>query len=191
MPASHGLPGDLVQFRAPLFVLLALVGVVLLIACANLAGLSLGRAPARRREMVTRASIGASRPRLIRQMLAESLLIAMVGGVLSIPCWMCRGSGWRQLVGRRCKGFPGALTHKICCAIASRSVRCESVAGGIPGPTTKSAGTCAFAEAETIPSQQFRESVSFSRFDFVSPMHRPAFRFGIQAIAVPSLRRSG
>lgn len=83
--ASQGLPGDLVQFRAPLFVLLALVSVVLQIACANLAGLLLARAMARRRELVIRASIGASRPRLIRQMLAENLLIAMLGGLLSIP----------------------------------------------------------------------------------------------------------
>jgi predicted permease len=85
LPASSGLPGDLVQFQAPLFVLLALVAVVLLIACANLAGLLMARATARRRELVTRASIGASRPRLVRQMLAESLLIAMLGGVLSLP----------------------------------------------------------------------------------------------------------
>lgn len=85
MHASQGIPDDLVQFRTPLFVLLALFGVVLLIACANVAGLLLARAIVRSREMTIRASVGASRQRLIRQMLAESLLMAVLGGMLSIP----------------------------------------------------------------------------------------------------------
>ena len=68
----------------PLYVLLAMVGVLLAIACGNVAGLLLARAAGRAREMAIRQSIGAGRARLVRQMIAESFLLALGGGVFGI-----------------------------------------------------------------------------------------------------------
>jgi putative ABC transport system permease protein len=150
-PAQNGFSQLRKEYENPLWMLLAIATLVLLIACANLANLMLARASAREREVGVRLAMGASRLRLLRQMLVESLLLAAIGAILGAalaqglsrfliaflstqgsPLFMDLGADWRVFA------FTAGLAIVTCVLFGlTPALRCTRVS---PSSVLKSAG---------------------------------------------------
>ena len=135
LPAETGLTGSRPQFSNPLYVLMLAVGIVLLIACANVAGLMLARATARQKEIAVRLAIGASRGRIARQILTESLTISAAGGLLGVAMafWSARALlAFLTSTSSRPTGFSADIDFRVLTFTAGASILTGILFGLVP-----------------------------------------------------------
>ena len=157
--AGSGVSSLRKQYEQPLYLLLGIAGLVLLIACANLANLTLARASTRQREMAIRLAIGAGRARLVRQLLAESFLLTVLGTAFGVALarWLSSGlvsflttggnpiyldlhPGWRVLAFTAAVAVPTCVLFGL--APAFRATRTD------PGAAMKGSGRGVTADRE-------------------------------------------
>jgi len=181
-PASRGLSTLREQFSLSLKVLMAVVGLVLLIASANVANLLLAHGAARSREFAVRMAVGAGRMRLLRQLLTESALLALAGGIAGIAL-----SWWgSRLLLLMASGGPEALPVNVTPNLRvlgftiGVSVLCALVFGTVP----------AFRASRTQPNSFLKSGKSTS----ISPLRNPlgkAFVVGQVALSLLLLVAAG
>jgi predicted permease len=122
------------EYRKPLMLLLTVVGMVLLIACANLAGLSLARGAARRHEFAIRAALGSGRWRLVRQTLTESLVLALAGCGLGVVISLWGKQALSRLLSGTAQGlhYDDALDLRVLCFALTVSIFTAILSGLLP-----------------------------------------------------------
>ena len=133
-PGAAGLGGLRRHYSKPLYVLLAMVGLILAITCANIANLLVARAEARRREMAVRLSLGAGRFRVVRQLLTESVMLASLGGALGVlfAIWGMRSLTFLFSRGEENFTLHAELNWNVLCVTAALSVVCGLLFGLAP-----------------------------------------------------------
>ena len=133
-PGAAGLGSLRRQYSKPLYVLLTMVGLILAIACANIANLLLARAAARSREMAIRLSLGAGRFRVVRQLLTESVMLASLGGALGVlfAIWAVRSLTFLFSRGQENFTLHAELNFHVLGVTAALSVVCGLLFGLAP-----------------------------------------------------------
>jgi predicted permease len=133
-PGAAGLGSLRRQYSKPLYVLLMMVGLILAVACANIANLLLARAAARRREMAVRLSLGAGRFRIVRQLLTESVMLASLGGAFGVlfAIWGVRSLTLLLSNGRENFTLHAELNWGVLAMTAALSVVCGLLFGLAP-----------------------------------------------------------
>ncbi len=133
-PGAEGLGSLRRQYSKPLYVLLAMVGLILAITCANIANLLLARAAARTREMAVRLSLGAGRFRVVRQLLTESVMLASLGGAFGVlfAIWGVRSLTLLLSKGQENFALHAELNWSVLGVTAALSVVCGLLFGLAP-----------------------------------------------------------
>jgi predicted permease len=134
LPAGKGLNALRDKFSTSLLLLMGMVGLVLLIACANVAGLLMARGSARQKEIAVRLSLGASRERVIRQLLVESVMLAAIGGVAGLLVSFWASSTLVRLLGsgKNSIDLPVGVDTRVLAFTAGVSVLSGIVFGLMP-----------------------------------------------------------